>query len=71
VQHAHAGDLLEPPRTRERVDDPALPAQAAEDRLGATGGRDSRGRQGADDVSAAANADAERAARAPQDVLRR
>jgi hypothetical protein len=71
VQHAHAGDVREPPRTGERVDDPALPGQAAEDRLGAAGGRDPCGRQRADDISAAADADAERAARAPQDVLRR
>jgi hypothetical protein len=68
VEHARAGDLVEAAGTGEGVDRPPLRGEAAEDGRRGVSGRDARGRQGADDVTAAADADAERAARAPQCV---
>jgi hypothetical protein len=68
VQRPDAGDLVEPARAGERVDRAPLPGQAADDGLGARGGRDAGGRERADDVAAAADADAQDARGALQEL---
>jgi hypothetical protein len=62
VEGLGAGDLVEAARAGERVDRPALPGEASDDRFEAAGGvrPDGEG-QGADDVAPATDADAQRA----------
>jgi hypothetical protein len=69
VQRPRAGHLVEPARAGQRVDRPPLPGQAAEDGLASGGGGDARRRERADDVAAPADAEAQGARRALQDLL--
>jgi hypothetical protein len=62
VQRLGVLDFPQAPRPRARIDDPALPADSAENGPGAQGPREVRGGQRSDDVTAAADAQAQDAA---------